>query len=86
MTPLKALEKAIEIVGSQTALASGIGGEVRVGHIYYWLKCGQTPAKHCPAIERETKGLVRCEQLNPDVPWSVLRAQVVPVGREASHG
>jgi len=33
----------------------------------------QVPAEHCPAIERATGGAVRCEDLRPDVEWSVLR-------------
>lgn len=31
------------------------------------------PAERCPAIERETGGLVRCEDLRPDVDWAYLR-------------
>ncbi|WP_159990836.1 transcriptional regulator [Pelistega ratti] len=31
------------------------------------------PAVHCPAIEKATKGVVTCEELRPDVEWSVLR-------------
>ena len=33
----------------------------------------QVPAEHCPAIGRATGGAVRCEDLRPDVEWSVLR-------------
>jgi len=33
----------------------------------------QVPAERCPAIEKATGGLVRCEELRPDVEWSVLR-------------
>ncbi len=36
-----------------------------------WKKRGNVPAEHCPAIERATG--VRCEELRPDVAWSVLR-------------
>jgi len=32
------------------------------------------PAEHCPKIERETSGAVRCEDLRPDVDWAYLRA------------
>lgn len=35
----------------------------------------RVPAERCPAIERETGGKVRCEDLRPDVPWDVLRMQ-----------
>lgn len=33
------------------------------------------PAERCPAIEEATNGLVRCEDLRPDVNWAVLRNQ-----------
>lgn len=33
----------------------------------------QVPAERCPQIEAATGGLVRCEDLRPDVQWSVLR-------------
>lgn len=33
----------------------------------------RVPAEHCPEIERVTGGLVRCEELRPDVNWAVLR-------------
>lgn len=33
----------------------------------------QVPAERCPDIERATGGAVRCEDLRPDVDWSVLR-------------
>lgn len=31
------------------------------------------PAKRCVQIERATEGAVRCEDLRPDIDWSVLR-------------
>lgn len=31
------------------------------------------PAEYCPAIERATRGTVRCEDLRPDIDWAVLR-------------
>ena len=80
-----ALERAIEVVGTQTALASAVGGKVQTGHVYYWLKAGSVPAEYCPAIERATRAaaaergddslIVRCEDLRPDVSWDVLREQ-----------
>lgn len=33
----------------------------------------QVPAERCPDIERVTGGDVTCEDLKPDVDWSVLR-------------
>jgi len=38
-----------------------------------WLHRGKVPADYCPTIERVTGGAVRCEDLRPDVEWSVLR-------------
>ena len=42
--------------------------------IHQW-KSGErkVPAQRCPAIERVTKGAVRCEDLRPDVDWGYLR-------------
>lgn len=83
MTQVSPLERAIAIVGSQTALASAIGGNVKTGHIFYWLKSGSVPAEHCPAIERATQGRVRCEELNSAPAWDVLRLQSTPAETEA---
>lgn len=33
----------------------------------------QVPAERCPDIEAFTGGQVTCEELRPDVNWSVLR-------------
>lgn len=33
----------------------------------------QVPAERCPAIEQITRGIVRCENLRPDIAWGVLR-------------
>src|SRR5574343_160264 len=87
-TPKDALERAINAVGTQTALASAIGGSVKTGHVYYWLNSGRVPAEHCPAIERATRAaaaatadprlVVTCEELCPSVDWAVLREQVAP--------
>jgi DNA-binding transcriptional regulator YdaS (Cro superfamily) len=32
------------------------------------------PAERCPAIEKATGGIVRCEDMRPDVDWPYLRA------------
>ncbi len=36
----------------------------------------RVPAERCPAIEQATDGAVTCEELRPDVLWSVLRKSV----------
>lgn len=42
--------------------------------ISQWRNGGRpVPAERCPEIEQATNGLVTCEELRPDVQWSVLR-------------
>lgn len=55
-----------------TALADAIG--VPAPLVSQWATgVRRVPAGRCPAIERATGGAVRCEDLRPDVDWSVLR-------------
>jgi DNA-binding transcriptional regulator YdaS (Cro superfamily) len=71
---MHALEKAAEIIGSQTALANLLG--VSKAAVGQWKEPGRrVPAEHCPLIERATTGAVRCEELRPDIAWDVLRMQ-----------
>lgn len=58
-------------MGSAAALARTVGVPASLPSM--WRKRGRVPAEHCPAIERATAGAVRCEDLRPDVDWSVLR-------------
>lgn len=39
----------------------------------------QVPAERCPEIEKVAGGLVRCEDLRPDVDWAYLRGTNCPV-------
>ena len=50
-------------IGVPAALISQWKGRVR-----------PVPAERCPAIEKATGGAVRCEELRPDIEWSVLRS------------
>ena len=60
--------------GTASKLARAIG--VRPVMVSQWVSgLKAVPAERCPAIERETAGAVTCEELRPDVPWSVLRDQ-----------
>lgn len=60
--------------GRSVALAAEIG--VAPELISQWRSgVRRVPAERCPAIERATGGAVRCEELRPDVAWSVLREQ-----------
>lgn len=58
------LSKAMEIPAPM--LSAWASGDRRV------------PAERCPEIERATGGVVRCEDLRPDVAWDVLRMQAAP--------
>lgn len=71
---MDALNKAIAIFGSQSELSRAIGTDQQT--VYNWLKRQNVPAERCPAIERATGGVVRCEDLRPDVDWAVLRGTV----------
>jgi DNA-binding transcriptional regulator YdaS (Cro superfamily) len=58
--------------GRQSSLARAIGADSQL--VWQWARgMRQVPADRCPAIERATGGEVRCEELRPDVEWSVLR-------------
>jgi DNA-binding transcriptional regulator YdaS (Cro superfamily) len=71
---MEALDKAAEIIGSQTALANLLA--VSKGAVSQWKEPGRrVPAEYCPLIERATGGVVRCEDLRPDMAWDVLRLQ-----------
>lgn len=68
------LRRACELVGGKAALARAIG--VTPPAVHQWIRgMRPIPAERCPLIERATDGLVRCEDLRPDVDWSVLRAR-----------
>ncbi|WP_307697996.1 transcriptional regulator [Variovorax paradoxus] len=82
-TPFPPIERAIAVVGSATALAHRLG--VTPAAVGQW-KSGErrVPAERCPEIERETGGVVRSEELRPDVAWCVLRCEGSKVG-EGAH-
>ena len=61
-----ALEKAIKIVGSQTALAEACG--VKQQHVSYWLhEAKRIPAEQVLSIERATGHQVSRHDLRPDI-------------------
>lgn len=68
-----ALDRAIEIIGSATALAKLLG--ISKGAVSQWKDEGRkVPLEHCPLIERGTNREVKCEELRPDVDWEYVRA------------
>jgi DNA-binding transcriptional regulator YdaS (Cro superfamily) len=69
---MKPLARAVDVLGSQSALARVCGGKVKQAHVWYWLneKDGELPAEHCVAVEQATaeKGdVVTRYELRPDV-------------------
>lgn len=75
------IQKASEILGSQAKLASVL--QVSPAMVHQWMRgIRQVAAERCPAIERATFGQVKCEDLRPDVDWSVLRCTC---HEEAAH-
>lgn len=68
MSKKSALQKAIEIVGGQTALANKIGEPVKQAHVWNWLnRDGVVPAEHVLKIEAATDGAVTRHELRPDI-------------------
>lgn len=67
------LDRAIEAAGGASALAKAIG--VAPSTPIMWRIRGNVPAEYCPAIEKATG--ITCEDLRPDVGWSVLRGTAV---------
>jgi DNA-binding transcriptional regulator YdaS (Cro superfamily) len=84
---MTAIEKAAELVGSQKKLAELL--HVSKAAVNQWKLPGRkVPTIHCPAIEEATKGIVRCEDLRPDLNWVILRPSLKPhtVHTRAANG
>lgn len=79
---MNALKHAIEIAGGKTALARRLGSSVQL--VDNWDRRGNVPAEHVPAIEAATNGLVRAEQLRPDIPWHIIRGRTCPADEEGA--
>lgn len=77
ITPVDALKLAVGLAGGQSSLAEKLpvdadGKPVSSARVWNWVnRAQQAPAEACPDIEAITG--VTCEQLRPDVNWSVLR-------------
>ena len=75
-----ALKNAILVAGGTTSLARRL--KITPPTVSQWASgLRQIPALRCIDIERATEGAVRCEDLRPDIDWSVLRC---PAPREAA--
>jgi DNA-binding transcriptional regulator YdaS (Cro superfamily) len=74
MNPEEALNKAVEIVGGQTALAKVLsvktGRGIRQQHIWNWLnRDGGLPAAYAPLVQslcEEHGGSISCNDLCPE--------------------
>lgn len=65
-SPKEALQRAVEIVGGQTAMARICN--VQQPHVWNWLnKSEKAPAEKVLAIEEATKGQISRYALRPDV-------------------
>ncbi|MFB6347854.1 transcriptional regulator [Moraxella sp. ZJ142] len=69
---MTALNRAIDLAGSVSALARQIG-------VTPWAVAKWNPAKiptdRCLAIEKATGGQVTAEELRPDINWQYVRQQ-----------
>jgi DNA-binding transcriptional regulator YdaS (Cro superfamily) len=60
------LEKALDIVGGQSALGRVLGTHQQ--NIWYWLhRTGRVPAEYVIPIEHATDGKVTRHELRPDI-------------------
>lgn len=78
---------AMSAIHQATVAAGGVGALARLidvspQRLINWRERG-VPAEYCPLIERATGGLVRCEDLRPDIEWAVLRNSVPPMQEAA---
>lgn len=64
------IDKIVRIVGSQADLARALNTSKQ--NVNRW-KDKRVPIKYCPDIERLTLGMVKCEEMRPEVNWSFLR-------------
>jgi len=62
---IEALDRAIEILGTQEALAAGLG--IKSPSISEWRKREQVPHDRCSDIERLTEGKVTRAELREDI-------------------
>ncbi|MGH8523807.1 MAG: transcriptional regulator, partial [Gammaproteobacteria bacterium] len=60
-----ALRMAIELLGSQAALARCVG--IRPQAVQQWAIKGRVPAARCLSVEQATRGRVSRYDLRPDV-------------------
>lgn len=74
---MSAISKAIDVLGSQDALAEAAGVSQAAISL---MKAGKRrpSAELSIHIEQATDGNVTVEQLRPDVPWHIIRGKPSP--------
>jgi DNA-binding transcriptional regulator YdaS (Cro superfamily) len=70
-SPKDALEKAIKIAGSKSALARSLG--ITPWALSKW-NFNKIPEDRCLSIEELTHQEVKAEQLRPDINWVFVRS------------
>ncbi len=68
-SPQDAYDKAVKILDGKSAVARHFG--LTPWAVSKWRD--RVPADRCPEIEKMTAGVVRCEELRPDIDWAYLR-------------
>ena len=68
---MNALQRAVEKLGGQAALAAAVG--VKQQHVWNWLNRGDAtpPTDHCTAIEQATDRAVMRWDLRPGDWWKI---------------
>ncbi len=70
------LQRAVQVAGSQSALARLIG--VRQGTLWKWLVTGRVPAEYAVPIEFAAGRLVTRYELRPDIFGSAPNRPAIP--------
>ena len=89
---LEALKAAVDLVGSQSALARLIGGKVKQAHVWNWLNMQKrVPAEHVLAIEQAVAKKISRYELRPDIygtepPLPVVERRQGPSDRRGTIG
>jgi DNA-binding transcriptional regulator YdaS (Cro superfamily) len=84
----EALQRAATVLGGRSAMAKLLGYQDHRSLWPYFQPDRHFPAEHCPTIELATRAegkVVTCEELRPDVNWSVLRKPAKPVAQLAQQ-
>ncbi|WP_284459594.1 helix-turn-helix domain-containing protein [Cupriavidus campinensis] len=76
MTVDNVAKRAIKAAGGAPTVAKLFG--INPVSVYGWIENNRIPAERCPSLERAAKGVVRCEEMRPDVDWAYLREHSVP--------